>query len=206
MNLSAIDLNLLVILQDLLVTRSLTQTARRVGRTQPAVSHSLKRLRTLFDDELLVRSGKGMVLTSRAEGLVAPLDEALGRLDDVLSARGHFVPERLERRFTLGSTDFADLVVLPELLPRLIDVAPLVEVTTMSSGDAVERRVQEGSLDIALGVGFRALSGLMIQPLYEERLVCVVRRDHRYGPHPPASDGWAGRSDGRRAPPYPPPR
>jgi DNA-binding transcriptional LysR family regulator len=178
MNLTSVDLNLLVVLRDLLTTRNLTETARRVGRTQPAVSHALKRLRDLFDDELLVRSGNTMVPTSAAEALIAPLEEALSRVDDVLSARGVFVPERLERRFVIGSTDFADLVVLPELLPRLTRSAPGVEITTLMVGDAVEHEMQEGHLDMAFGTGFRPLSGLMLQPLYEERLVCAIRKGH----------------------------
>jgi DNA-binding transcriptional LysR family regulator len=178
MDLQSLDLNLLVVLHDLLETRNLTRTAARLGRTQPAVSHALKRLRVFFDDELLLRAGNAMVPTAAAEALRGPLGDTLARVDALLGARGAFEPARLERRFLVGSTDFADLVVWPDALPRLRAEAPGVEITTRAAAADVDRAVQEGGLDLALGTNFEPLSGLVVSSFFEERFVCVARRGH----------------------------
>ena len=69
MHLTAVDLNLLVVLRELLRARNTTIAARRLGRTQSAVSHALQRLRVLLDDKLFVRVGGGLRPTAAAEAL-----------------------------------------------------------------------------------------------------------------------------------------
>ncbi len=73
MNIRNIDLNLLVILDALIAERSVSRAAHRLGLTQSAVSHALRRLRGLFGDELLMRSAGGMDLTARAVQLAEEL-------------------------------------------------------------------------------------------------------------------------------------
>ena len=75
--LAGLNLNLLVALDALLSERNVTKAARRIGITQPAMSQTLARLRELFADPLLVRQGRSMVLTPRAEVMLAPLSDAL---------------------------------------------------------------------------------------------------------------------------------
>ena len=70
MNLQNLDLNLLVVLDALLNNRSVSRAAKRLNLSQPALSASLKRLRTAMQDPLLVRDGLHMVLTPRAEQLI----------------------------------------------------------------------------------------------------------------------------------------
>lgn len=60
MNLSGVDLNLLVVLHAVLEERSATRAAARLHLTQPAVSNALARLRVLLDDPLVVRTGRGL--------------------------------------------------------------------------------------------------------------------------------------------------
>ena len=76
-NLASLNLNALVALDALLTECNVTRAAKRVRITQPAMSQTLARLRELFDDPLLVRKGRGMVRTPRADAMVAPLSEAL---------------------------------------------------------------------------------------------------------------------------------
>ena len=75
--LSALNLNSLVALDALLSECNVTRAARRVGITQPAMSQTLARLRELFDDPILVRSGRGMKRSPRADAMLTPLSEAL---------------------------------------------------------------------------------------------------------------------------------
>jgi hypothetical protein len=73
MNLNSLDLNLLVALDALLKEANVSRAAMRIGLSQPATSHALQRLRDIFGDPLLVRSGARMELTPRAQGLRGPL-------------------------------------------------------------------------------------------------------------------------------------
>src|SRR5688572_26512471 len=97
-NLALVDLNLLVALDALLAEAHVGRAARRIGRSQPAVSHSLGRLRELLGDALLVRIGPRMELTPRALSLRASLPDTLERVRSLLAAES-FVPATSSRRF-----------------------------------------------------------------------------------------------------------
>ena len=84
-NLSRIDLNLLVALDALLTERSVTRAAARVGLGQSAMSHNLARLRALFGDELLTRGPEGMRPTPRALALIDPVRIALAQIKALVS-------------------------------------------------------------------------------------------------------------------------
>src|ERR1700724_2749655 len=79
-NLSAFDLNLLIVFDAVMRERSVTRAAAGIGLSQPAVSHALGRLRHLLGDELFVRTPTGMTPTPRAEILAGPLRDALSDL------------------------------------------------------------------------------------------------------------------------------
>src|SRR5882757_11397312 len=101
-DLSNFNLNLLLALDGLLEERSVTAAAKRVRVTPSAMSHSLAELRDLLGDPLLVRSGRGMVLTPRAEALVGPLHTLLMDTERLLSGGGAFDPRSAERRFVIA--------------------------------------------------------------------------------------------------------
>jgi DNA-binding transcriptional LysR family regulator len=177
-HLSAVDLNLLVVLDALLRTGSVSETAKRLGRTQSAVSHALGRLRLLFEDALLVRAGARMVPTSKARELAAPLAEAIGRVENLLSMPGRFEAAELERVFTIGAADFHELVLLAPLSRIVRREAPGVVIHTLNAGDDVEQRTRSGELAMSIAVSDRALAGLSTLPLFEERFRVVLRRGH----------------------------
>jgi len=99
MDLSTLDLDLLVTLDALLEPRSVTETAQRFGITQSATSHRLARTRELFDDPLLVTAGDELVLTSKAQTLQTPLRRALQHLGQAVLAEAEedYRIEELER-------------------------------------------------------------------------------------------------------------
>jgi DNA-binding transcriptional LysR family regulator len=178
-DIAAIDLNLLVVLDDLLRTRSTTATARRLGRTQSAVSHALGRLRLVFDDPLFVRVGAGLRPSSLADELQAPLADVLhGAAALVTRSAAGFDPARLERSFVIGGTDFTELVLLRRLVPALRREAPGVHLETRFLGDDVDRALQNREIDFAFGTTFRALAGLHAVAVGSDGLVVVLRRGH----------------------------
>ena len=177
-NLRDMDLNLLVVLRALLIHGSATRAAEHLGRSQSAVSHALGRLRSLFDDPLLVRVGNEMSPTAFASALAVPLDQLLREAEQLLARRSTFDPARLERHFRISGADYAHAVVFERAMAIIRAEAPGVRISTVSTGNEVERSLQAGTIDLALGANYQPYSGLLVQTLYEEHLVCVVRADH----------------------------
>lgn len=128
MNLSAVDLNLLVALDALLREGGVSRAAERIGLSQPATSHALRRLRDLMGDPLLVRAGPRMELTPRAEALREPLTAALARVQG-LFAEEAFDPATSRRRFKAMIPDVCTSVLLPAIVRRLEAEAPHVRLT-----------------------------------------------------------------------------
>ena len=124
-----IDLNLLVILNILLLERSVTRAAQRLHLTPSAVSHALNRLRELFNDELLVRDGRGMSPTIRAHKLSESLPQVLQQLANVFVAPEAFVASSSTRIFRLAAPDF----LAPLVIEEVAKLAPNVSIEWAST-------------------------------------------------------------------------
>ena len=149
-DLHAVDLNLLVALDALTRERSVTKAAARAGVTQSAMSHTLRRLRDLFGDPLLVRGRGGMVLTPRAEALAVPLRSGLLSLSRTLSEPRPFEPESSSRAFRIVSPDLFDLLVLPTLFRRLRERAPSIDLTVAPMPARLSEALETGEVDLAI--------------------------------------------------------
>jgi LysR family transcriptional regulator, mexEF-oprN operon transcriptional activator len=120
----ASDLNLLRALVVLIEERSTVQAARRLRLSQPSVSQALARLRIMFSDELLVRTGRNLEPTSRALELLDAVRPHLEGLDSALRATATFDPLVDRHLFHFGCTDAVALAVLPHLSSTLHRDAP----------------------------------------------------------------------------------
>lgn len=123
-----IDLNLLIPLNALLIERNVTKAAERIFVTQPSMSAALAKLRRIFDDPLLVREGRGLVLTPFAESLRQPVQNLCFSARDVLTAGRSFDPAHDQRTFTIVASDYTAAVLLPPVLRGLSTAAPGVRV------------------------------------------------------------------------------
>jgi LysR family transcriptional regulator, mexEF-oprN operon transcriptional activator len=123
-NLSRLDLNLLVAFDALLTERSVTRAAARVGLGQSAMSHNLARLRAVFGDEILTRGPEGMRPTPRALALVDPVRTVLSQIEALVSRDEAFNPQTAERTFRVGLSDTLEALIVPSLLAHLCEVAP----------------------------------------------------------------------------------
>lgn len=169
-----IDLNLLLTLHALLTEKHVTRAATRLHRSQPAVSHALAQLRGLFDDPLLIRQQGKMQLTARAQSLLAPLDAALCGLNRLVGAP-EFDPATTRRRFRLAMSDYAARLVLPPLLRTLRQEAPGIDLAiSQSSREGMLAQLQDGELDLALGVFPDAAPAIQQQTLFTEQFVCFA--------------------------------
>jgi DNA-binding transcriptional LysR family regulator len=176
-HMAGLDLGLLRALDALLRERHVTRAARRLGLTQSAMSHSLRRLREVFDDPLFLRAPRGVSPTPRAAQLAEPLERVLAELERLTQRPEAFDPARLERRFGLGTTDYLDVVLLPVLLARLQAAAPRVDLDVRAVPVDLDGALEEG-LDLGFGVQPRHGARVMQQRLFEDRLLCLARRGH----------------------------
>ena len=122
-----IDLNLLIALDTLLSVEEVGTAAARMGVTQSAMSHALRRLRQQFGDPLLVKGKGRMVKTAKAEALAKPLRRALLELQHALVVDATFAPKTSSRRMTIATNDYGDLILLPELIRLISRQAPVSE-------------------------------------------------------------------------------
>ncbi len=172
-----IDLNLLVVLDALLTEKHVTRTGERLHLSQPAISHSLGKLRSLLDDPLLIRQGNDVLLSPLARSLQAPLKEILSQIETLLGKSIDFDPAVSQRIFHLAMSDYGAAIVLPRLLVRLRREAPLMRlVVTQGSRHEMFEQVVQGKLDLALGV-FPGLSEEVVKEvLFEETFTCLLDR------------------------------
>lgn len=173
------NLNLLLALDGLLATRSVTEAARRVRVTPSAMSHALAELRDLLGDPLLVRSGRGMSLTPRAEGLVGPVHRLLVDTERLLDGGPAFDPSRAERCFVIAAPDFLATMLLPPLLQAAAREAPGVSIEIVpSSRRGNAWLLESGDLDLALGAIVEDAPGIRRIDLCTEGFLCAARKDH----------------------------
>jgi len=188
----SVDLNLLKLLDALLKERSVTLAGERLGLSQPAASRGLGRLRRLLHDRVMVRTAKGLEPTPRALALEPALNRLLREARDIISP-AHFDPGSAQGRLTLASIDHMALMLLPGLTARLECLAPGLDLEVRSlQGDNIEL-VARGDAGVAVGV-FNDESlpaGFFRRPLYDEDLVCLVRRGHPALKQPWTAEGFS---------------
>lgn len=175
--LSGIDLNLLVVLRALLEERHVTRAAARVGLSQSATSHALSRLRELLADPLLVRHGRGLALTPRAERLLPALGRGLGELASAVGGEPEFDPSTARRTFVLGTSDYLQALIMGPLLRELAARAPGVDLSVVVFPN-VDELLQSGAIDLALSVPEQASRAVHRERLFDDEFVCMARRDH----------------------------
>jgi DNA-binding transcriptional LysR family regulator len=178
-HISRIDLNLLVVLDAIYTEGGITRAAEKLHLTQPAISHSLGRLRELFRDALFVREGRAMVPTPLARNLIEPVRRALRSLEVTLNELERFDPASTRRRFTVAVRDVFEATVLPPLLQQVARAAPSVDVAAVQ----VERRDLEselaaGTLDCALDVLLPMSEQVRRRRITVDQHLVVARRSH----------------------------
>jgi len=179
MTLGNLDFNLLKVLDALIAERNVTRAGQRLGRSQPAVSNALQRLRIALGDDLLVRGPKGLVLTPRAESLRAPLREAITLVEGCIVGEAPFDPASATGVVRLSTPDRLSVALVPPLLARLQALAPrmALQVLTADRRQALDL-LDADRTDLALGWFDEKPGHLKAELILEERMFCVFRRNH----------------------------
>jgi DNA-binding transcriptional LysR family regulator len=179
MELKDIDLNLLLVFNQLLLQRRVSKVAEALGMTQPGISNALKRLRLLLNDELFVRTARGMEPTPYATTLAEPIGYALSTIHDSLNEVSRFDPATSERKFKIGMTDIGEVDLLPRLMAVLRAAAPGVTISTVrNTATNLQDEMEAGHVDLAIGLLPQLKSGYFQRSLFKQRYVCMFRQGH----------------------------
>lgn len=179
MSTSKIDLNLFTVFDAIYSQQSLTRAAGVLHVSQPAVSSSLAKLRSIFDDPLFVRTSSGMTPTPLARQLVTTVRESLKSLDNCIATRIPFEASTASRTFRLHATENAELILLPTLLKQLKQQAPHIDLEVVF----IDRRevayeMASGNIHLAVDAPLLSHPELISHPLRADDYVCVMREDH----------------------------
>lgn len=177
-HISKLDLDLLYYLTVLLEEKHVTRAAKRCFLSQSAMSRHLESLRDSLGDDLLLRNGKTHERTARGERLLRELEPLLPRLEEVLQGRG-FDPANSQDRFQMAMTDYACVVLLPELIRRITEVAPKSCIEVLPWSERSFEELSNGRLDTVITVaGIGAHPSLHIETIFADKFVCVVSTKH----------------------------
>ena len=177
-NLSAVDLNLLLVLHAVLEERSATRAAARLHVTQSAVSNALARLRVVLGDALVVRSGRGLVPTPRGEEIAPLLREVAERVTLALDRRG-FVAAESARTFTISLADNYQACDVPRIARAFAARLPRATLRVVSADYLIATDgLARGDVDLTFGPAEMVQPGMRSAVLFEEHGAIVVRRDH----------------------------
>ncbi len=178
-NLASIDLNLLVAFEALLEQHSVTKAAEQLQIGQPAMSAALSRLRVLFEDKLFVRLGQQMQPTLKAQSIAPGILAALQHIRQTVTANHSFVPSSSDRTFAIGSSDYTSFVLMPSLLKYSHQASPFINFRMIGfEKDSVGDLLEQGAIDVALGVFPVPPRQTQWEPIFEERFVGIARQGH----------------------------
>lgn len=178
------NLNLMLIFYTLYRERHLTKAAETLCLSQPAVSHSLKKLRAIFNDELFLKTSTGMVPTPTANQIDAEIEKGLLCFEQAISFNSDFDQESSNREFRIGLADYMNLIVQPYLISHALKHAPNVSFNLLPTKLA---RIEESNdilrtkdLDIAIAQLEYPPQGQNHEFLFEDRVGCIADSE-RYG-------------------------
>lgn len=195
-DLSRLDLNLLVLFDAVFAERHVGRAADRLNLSPSAISHGLGRLRRLLNDPLFLRTPKGVVPSERALELAGPITDILAQVRRVVASAEPFDPATSRRRFTIGAPDAASAVFLPLLVERIGRAAAQVDLAIRQllpvAGEATPERawrnaladLDERALDLAVIPTDQVPARFLSRRLYDEDFVAAMRRGHAYAKDP----------------------
>ena len=190
------DINLLLVFDLLFEERNAGRAAARLNLSPSAVSHALRRLRSLFDDPLFLPTRKGMIPTARAEALAPSVHGIIERVRSVFGGAQAFDPATASRHFRIGAPDGAVSVIVPRLIQRLEQTAPGIDLAVLQllprpgSADPADAwhdalaELDSRRIDLAILPYCPTQSRYHGIALYPEDFVIVARRGHAFARTP----------------------
>ncbi len=175
MALNRLDLNLLHVFDTIFREGSLTRAAHSLHLTQPAVSHSLARLREHFDDPLFTRQGNQMVPTPLARRFAESMRPGLTQIQSAVNQFHAFDPATQRKTYSLALRDILESTFLPRLMPRLDNYPDIEIVSQRIARRDMETMLAAGKLDFAVDVLLPISKQTGHELLRKDRLVVIAQ-------------------------------
>jgi DNA-binding transcriptional LysR family regulator len=176
---SKMDLNLLRVFHTVHTERSVSLAAERLGLTQSAVSHGLRKLRLIFKDELFVRSGQAMIPTSRGQALFEPVQRIMETLQNEVMPVAVFDGLSARREFSLAMVDMAEVVFIPPLMRFLRVNAPHCTLRTLRlPNEAMIDALERGNVELAIANVPGAHGNIYSQTMFLHDYVVIAWEKH----------------------------
>jgi len=180
MRFEGLDLNLLTALDALLATRSVSAAAKRLHLSQPGVTAALRRLREYFGDELLVQSGRQMLVTPRAQELAKHVRHVLVHIRAEILTANQFDPANAKRTFSVVASDYAYTIVLAGVIAELARVAPGINFEIFQPSNAAIEALGRAEVDLVFSVSTHRVRRHPYRELFCDQDVVITWRDAGY--------------------------
>ena len=178
-SLKQFDLNTLVTLKVLLDEKHVTHASDKLNLTQSAVSRTLSKLRDSLDDPILVKSGKHLVLTPKAERLQPLLESILQQISNLLEPED-FDPSKHSGTIRLATTDYGTHTLLPRLVPLLEEVAPNVQLSAVDWPSNLLIDLEQNKVDLIIGGTKTPPQDILQRVVAHDQFQALVRKDHPF--------------------------
>ncbi len=176
---SKIDLNLFLILKMIYQEGSITAAAKKLHLSQPAVSHSLTRLRDKYDDPLFIRHGRKMVPSTLCQKIIPQVIDCVAVLESTLSDNTDFDVHQHTREFKLGFRDVLESIFFPTLVTDLIINTPNITINSRQiTGLEMERMLEQQERDIVIDMLLPTSNDINHTLICEEHFSLICREDH----------------------------
>jgi DNA-binding transcriptional LysR family regulator len=180
MNFRQLDLNLLRVLCAVYRYGSVTEAGRHLALSQPATSNALARLRSIFNDELFVRSPHGLQATRKAQRMVPAVIEQLHLLESTVSSDDAFEPASSHVRWRLSLSDLGEMMFLPPLAQVLRSESPCSQISNVAvAATEVSAALEAHEIDLAIGILDSGRSASTSELLFKENFVAITAEDWR---------------------------
>ena len=177
-NLRKLDLNLLIALDLLIAEASVTRAAQRLGMSQSAMSHALKRLRIVLDDDILIRTSREMEVTPYAREMGDRVRQILTEIESTLLSKETFNPATARETFRIAASDYVEATIGINLIQQITTHAPGIRIRISNlDKETVMDALDDNRIDLVINASLPLKSWHVEQNLYREEFVCVIRSD-----------------------------
>jgi len=174
-----IDLNLFIVFNTIYSEGNITKAAKVLCLSQPAVSHSLAKLRAHFDDPLFIRHGNTMRPTSFAKNVIVDVREALHQLQLTLVQAKQFDPQTSKKQCAISMHGAIEISYMPRLLARVQKEAPNINLTsTRVKRSELEHKLASGDVDMAIDILLPVNEDIYHTQIEHDQLVVVANKNH----------------------------
>lgn len=188
-SLNTVDLNLIKVLNAIATKGQLTAAGEMIGLSQPAMSHALKRLRSIFGDELFHRTSTGLQMTGTCQRIMPSVRKIVAECEHVFISGGIFDPAENTQVFRIGMNDYFSVVLLPPLIRRMRELAPNSSIEVLHTPRTatnprsqnrtfVQDYLDDGIIDLAVMTADKFAPRFICQPLFNEERVCIMAADN----------------------------